>query len=399
MTKKTLAEYFKPRPQQGLAKLASTGQKDPGPDSNHPASIAEPIVPPTGETMADAASKPVELVGDMAVTGGTEGSVKEKKPETLVTQTGTVDTVPTTPIKSNAPDLGSETGHPASSGQEKFAACASIDDVLKVMQDAISDALNKVAAAAEAEVVSQPKKAEAPSSDVQPSLPDVSKIATLAGRLEYLTTGATPGETGERRMAACSKVAGVFSPLVQHGVALAKDFAHYTKLASIDPAAAAQLIGAPLPPEGGAGGMPEGVMPPDPAMMGGAPADAGSLGGDITPEALMAAIEQLAAQEGKTPEELLDMLEDELEGSSEGSESGEGAPPADVPSAAAEPMSGAALTGGESEAAPAADPTDGEEPKTAAAPEVIAKLAKFLSSEVGLTIPEVAKLRSTTVAG
>ena len=147
-----LSQYFPAR--GGSAKQAgvkqATGQADPGPDSSHPASIVPPIVPPTGETMSDATTITPELVGDMAVTGGTGGAVKDKKPETLETQTGTIATVPTEPINSTAPDFGAD-DHPAKSGAEKFASCKTVDDVLAIMRSEVNDAVSKIAAAAAAE--------------------------------------------------------------------------------------------------------------------------------------------------------------------------------------------------------------------------------------------------------
>lgn len=389
---KTLADYFQPR----NVKRAE-GPTDPGPDSGHPASVESGTTIPSGETAANAVSMPKELVGDKAVVDGTGGSEKEKKPQTLETTVGTIESIPTEPVASTVTDLG-EDSHPASSG-EKFASCETTADVLRVMQKEIDQLISKIAAL--------------PDNDEQPQSRTVTTneqlitdpVAKVASILEQVLTGSTPEATASIQFEATKKVASLIGPIVEEAVEYADQLVRYIKLAEIDPQAAAELVGgdpaamggdpAAMPMDPAAMGGDPAAMGGDPAAMGGDPAAGIGGGGEVTEEALLAAISQLAQDMGISEDELIAMLAEEA-----GSDGG-GAPglPQDASAGGLESVGGAESVDAPA-AAPSADPAaemqaaDALTDKTSAAPQKYSKLAAIaskLAAELNLGPTQVAK--------
>jgi hypothetical protein len=356
--------------------------KDPGPDSSHPASVGQDsgnLSVPEGDIPGKANSQTKEARPTTAVDPN-DTAVTDTKPFTVNTDVGKdgselSDLEP----KDKATDPGPDSSHPASVPSEKYAACASAQDVLIILFGEI-DALVKEAAAPAP--TPTPAPGSAPTGEAQAA--PRNRTEKVASVLEELIPVEQAGK--QIRASYNAKVAAFTVPYVHAGIERPDRFAAFVKLAEADPAVAAEMMGGAPPMDPAAGGAP----PMDPAMMGGdmGGAPGGDMGGAPAgggEEELMAMIEQLAQEAGVPPEVLLEQLVSELQGAGGGGDAGAGSPP---PADAGGPPADAG-------APPAEEAAGGE--KTAAAPGDAAvvtarrKIAQLLATEVGKTPKQVAQ--------
>jgi len=377
------------------SKLAEGSVSDPGPDSSHPASVGADsgnLPVPSG----DIPSKADSFTSDALPTTGVQPSdsaVEDKEAKSVNTETGKDGSeisglMPTDKVEDVS---GQDSGHPAKAGEEKYASCTTISDVCNIM---LKD-LDALAASVEASIkqASAPVQTPAP---VQSNEPPAN--ASQSEKVAHVLREIIP-EEGNMREIYAQKVASFLEPLVLDGISRADKLATFIKLASDDPAMAAQMMGGDpaaggMPPEAMGGGMPPEAM--GGGMPGGDPSGGmppGGEGGGSPEEQIIMLIEQIAQQTGQPPEAILEQL---LAQEGGGGEGGGGMPPGGdaggPPPDAGGPPPGAEGAGS---GAPPDEPPPEEKsaafPGTPKQQTVRKKIAQLLATEIGKTPAQVAK--------
>lgn len=371
------------------AKLAEGSVSDPGPDSSHPASVGTDsgnLPVPSG----DIPSKADSFTSDAMPTVGVQPSdsaVEDKEAKSVNTETGKDGSeisglMPTDKVEDVS---GQDSGHPAKAGEEKYASCTTISDVCNIM---LKD-LDALAASVEESIKQAAAPVQTPASapaSVQSNEPPAN--ASQSEKVAHILREIIP-EEGNTREIYAQKVASFLEPLVLDGISRADKLATFIKLASEDPAMAAEMMGG----DPAAGGMPPeamgGGMPPE-AMGGGMPPEAGGGEGGSPEEQIIMLIEQIAQQTGQPPEAILEQLLAQEAGGGEGGmpPGGEGGMP---------PEAGGPAPGAEGAGAGAPPEEPPAEEKAAAFPgtpkqqTVRKKIAQLLATEIGKTPAQVAK--------
>jgi hypothetical protein len=223
------------------------------------------------------------------------------------------------------------------------------------------------------------------------------KKASISEILEVVCPTTKEADGPSPRERANAAIAQQIQPAIVAGIEDARSYADFHKIAMADPAAAeAMMAGAPSMPEGdasmgmGMGGDPSMGMGGEVAPMSGDPAAMGGGGDEI--DELLAILEQIAEERGMPLEQLIAELE------SDGGAGGEPAPaPSPVEEAPAPPESSSDSAGG-ADSGDGTPPESGEEEKVAGmsklaalTPELRKKLAAVLVAEVDKTPAEIAQ--------
>lgn len=403
------------------APKAAAGPTDPGPDSDHPASVDPGNMPVSeGPTITDSEKRNVAARGNLSAEKGGEPIV-DKPAVTINTETGKdgEELRGELPINDGIPDPGPE-DHPASTPSEKFASITDVAECSKVLGLAVEQMISKLASIE----VEEPKKAKAATSPSKaagmpdgdpaptdkdgsskdPNLKNADEVeesddeapAPMENKVAQILEELIPSKPVAEgkpapRKAWDAKIATLMLPEIEEAIARGERLASVMKLAMADPAAAeAMMMADPA------------MMMADPAMgggaEGGAPAMGGpemggpGMGGGDEESEFFAVIEQIAQERGVPVEEVIAELEAALQGGAMGGGGGESMP-------AEEPAAPPAA-----EEAPAEEPPaeDSGSDKTASAPakgkptkaandEALKKIAQALLSEVGKTPAEIAE--------
>jgi len=278
---------------QLFAKTAST-VSDPGPDSGHPAHVdPDNMSVQTGETITDSAKELKKVQGETSVDSAA-GPVTDQAHPTHNTEVGKDGSeLPGLEPNATSPDFGADSNHPASAGNEKYASCTTIGQVYQLIEQDLSNMINKLAASPEFQTGQQ---------DPFASTDDQDLGTKVAGYLTELLPAESQDGQASVRERVTSKIAQYVEPFVQDAIIRADRLAAYCKLAEADPAAAAAMMEAD-PEALMAGGAPS-MAGGDPAMAGGDPSMAG--GGEE--EQILQVLEELSAELGIPVEQLLQLL-------------------------------------------------------------------------------------------
>ncbi len=332
---------------------------------NHPATGLEDATDvPTGQLIPDATAPLIEEFGKLNPDSpGSNTNDKDKDGTVSIgTETGPAESglAPVSELKANIKDPGPDSNHPASTDKnDKYASFTDIGEIAKGMADDFNVLLGLLREPVESKQAAGPTGSPGvPGAAGNPEIisqmhPEQQKIANA---LVTLTQGDAQTVQDYSNM-----VRAHLAPFVEVGIRRATKLANFIAKHAEDPMAAAAELGMGGDPAA-AGADP--MAGADPAAAGGDPSG-GMGGGDPAQEAMMV-LQQIADQSGLPIEQVIEELEDMIEGEGGGGEGGEmgGAPAGDAgmpPPIPAEEIPMGGEGGGEAAPPP-------EEGKTAAAP-------------------------------